>query len=115
MPHQLRPKRHRPPAGGPAILELKTYRTVPHSSDDDDRRYRTRAELDSWLKRDPVDRFREHLIRDGLLSEEHAGQLSQEAEQEVLAALERAEDAPDPDPATLLDHLFASESTSEAP
>ena len=100
--------------GGPAILELKTYRTVPHSSDDDDRRYRTREELESWLKRDPIDRFREHLIRDRVLTPEHAEQLSQEAEQEVLAALERAEAAPDPDPATLLDHLFAPASRSDA-
>ncbi len=94
--------------GGPVILELKTYRTVPHSSDDDDRRYRPRAELEMWLKRDPIDRFREHLRHDGILTDEHAAQLDEEATTEVLQALERAEAAPDPDPATLRDHLFAA-------
>ena len=49
--HQLVEEARR--GGGPAILELKTYRTVPHSSDDDDRRYRTREELAHWLKRRP--------------------------------------------------------------
>ncbi len=104
--HQLVEETRR--GGGPAILELKTYRTVPHSSDDDDRRYRTRAELEHWLKRDPVDRFREHLINDGILTDAHAADLDAEAAQEVREALARAEAAPAPDPATLLDHLFAA-------
>ena len=99
---------------GPAILELKTYRTVPHSSDDDDSRYRTRAELEHWLKRDPVDRFREHLINDGILTEDHTAQLDAEATQEVLDALARAEAAPDPQAATLLDHLFAPSNAEAA-
>jgi 2-oxoisovalerate dehydrogenase E1 component alpha subunit len=39
---------------GPKLIEAKTYRLVPHTSSDDDRRYRTRAELDEWIKRDPA-------------------------------------------------------------
>ncbi len=91
---------------GPMLLEAKTYRTVPHSSDDDDRRYRPREELEMWLRRDPIDRFREHLLKDGVLSNDHADQLLREAEEEVRQAEERAEAAVDPDPATLLDHVF---------
>ena len=91
---------------GPALIEAKTYRLVPHSSDDDDRRYRTREELEQWTKRDPIDRFRKHLLDEGILTDEHAQQLLQEADAEVRAAEARAESAPDPDPATLLDHLF---------
>ncbi len=91
---------------GPMLVEAKTYRTVPHSSDDDDRRYRTRAELEMWLKRDPIDRFRQHLLNDGILTNEHADQLVREAEDEVRQAEGRAESSADPDPATLLDHLF---------
>lgn len=92
--------------GGPILFEAKTYRTVPHSSDDDDRRYRPRAELEEWLRRDPIDRFRRHLKNDGILTDEHADQLIQEAEDEVQRAEAGAEAAADPDPATLLDHLF---------
>ena len=92
--------------GGPALIEAKTYRLVPHSTDDDDRRYRTREELEQWTKRDPIDRFRKHLLDEGILTDEHAQQLIQEADAEVRAAEARAESAPDPDPATLLDHLF---------
>ena len=92
--------------GGPTLIEAKTYRTTPHSSDDDDRRYRTREELELWIQRDPIDRFRRNLLDDGILSDEHADQLSTEADEEVRAAEARAAAAPDPDPATLLDHLF---------
>ena len=93
---------------GPSLIEAKTYRTVPHSSDDDDRRYRPREELNEWLKRDPIDRFRQHLKADGILGDEHAEQLIQEADADVRSAEERAETAPDPDPATLREHLFAA-------
>ena len=93
---------------GPTLIEAKTYRTVPHSSDDDDRRYRTREELEMWMRRDPIDRFREHLLTSGILTEAHAAQLVEEAKEEVRAAALRAEAEPDPNPTTLLDHLFAA-------
>ncbi|MEE9277955.1 MAG: thiamine pyrophosphate-dependent dehydrogenase E1 component subunit alpha, partial [Dehalococcoidia bacterium] len=96
--------------GGPILFEAKTYLTVPHSSDDDDRRYKPRAELEEWLRRDPIDRFRRHLKNDGILTDEHADQLIQEAEDEVRRAEAEAEAAADPDPATLLDHLFGDPS-----
>ena len=40
---------------GPEPLEAKTYRIVPHSSDDDDRRYRPREEVAEWTKKDPIE------------------------------------------------------------
>ena len=39
---------------GPTFIEAKTYRLVPHSSDDDDRRYRTREEVEEWAESDPL-------------------------------------------------------------
>ena len=92
---------------GPTLLEAKTYRTVPHSSDDDDRRYRTREELELWLKRDPIDRFRKHLVDDGILTDAHADELLTEAAEEIRLAEAFAAAAPDPDPATLGLHVYA--------
>ena len=93
---------------GPILLECKTYRTVPHSSDDDDSRYRTRDELEAWLARDPLQRFRERLEAEDVLQPADAEALIAEAEQEVRLAEARAQEAPDPDGATLLEHLFAN-------
>lgn len=47
--------------GGATLVEAKTYRLVPHSSDDDDRSYRSREEVDQWKKRDPVLLMRQYL------------------------------------------------------
>jgi len=55
---------------GATLVEAKTYRPVPHSSDDDDRAYRSREEVAEWKKRDPVLLLRQylesvHLMDDG--------------------------------------------------
>src|ERR671930_815889 len=39
---------------GPALVELKCYRYQPHTSDDDDSRYRTRQEVEEWRARAPL-------------------------------------------------------------
>src|SRR5256885_31878 len=40
--------RHARAGEGATLIEAKTYRLVPHSSDDNDRRYRTAEEVDEW-------------------------------------------------------------------
>jgi 2-oxoisovalerate dehydrogenase E1 component alpha subunit len=92
---------------GPKLIEAKTYRLVPHTSSDDDRRYRTRAELEEWIKRDPIDRFRKRLLEEGTLTDEADEAIRAEAKREVAAAVEQAERAPDPAPTDALLHVFA--------
>ncbi len=43
---------------GATLVEAKTYRIVPHSSDDDDRSYRSREEVEAWKQKGPINRFR---------------------------------------------------------
>src|SRR5919197_2271041 len=50
---------------GPALVELKCYRYQPHTSDDDDSRYRTRQEVEEWRARDPVKRAFAYLLAAG--------------------------------------------------
>ncbi|MCH7810382.1 MAG: thiamine pyrophosphate-dependent dehydrogenase E1 component subunit alpha [Chloroflexi bacterium] len=94
---------------GPTFIEAKTYRLVPHTSDDDDRRYRSREEVEEWSKKDPVPRFQAYLEEHGLLDEKTRDELTKKAAQEVDAATEYAENAPLPDPETALRHVFAEE------
>ncbi|WP_223694440.1 thiamine pyrophosphate-dependent enzyme [Leifsonia poae] len=49
--------------GGPTVIEAMTYRSGPHSTSDDPGRYRTLAEEQSWLARDPLV-LAEHLLRE---------------------------------------------------
>jgi len=92
---------------GPKLIEAKTYRLVAHTSADDDRRYRTRAELEEWIKRDPIDRFRKRLFEEETLTEEEDAELRAEAKREIAAAVEQAERAPDPAPEDALRYVFA--------
>ena len=39
---------------GPTLIEAKMYRITPHSSDDDDRTYRSREEVEENKKKDPI-------------------------------------------------------------
>jgi 2-oxoisovalerate dehydrogenase E1 component alpha subunit len=88
------------------LVEAKTYRLVPHSSSDDDRRYRSRAELEEWAKKDPLDRFRAYLEEHGLLDEAGAQALRARAEAEVQDAVDYAESQPFPAPEEALTHVF---------
>ena len=51
-------------AQGPTLIEAFTYRMNPHTTSDDARRYREDAELESWRRRDPIERLRLHLERE---------------------------------------------------
>jgi 2-oxoisovalerate dehydrogenase E1 component alpha subunit len=94
---------------GPTFIEAKTYRLVPHTSNDDDTRYRSREEVEEWSKKDPILRFRAYLEEHGLLDARARDALARSAAEEVDAATEHAENAPPPDPDTVLKHVFAEE------
>ncbi len=84
--------------GGPTLLEARTYRPVPHSSDDDDRSYRSREEVAAWKKRDPILRFETYLEEHGILGAEFEEETLERVMAEVDDATRYAESAPDPRP-----------------
>ncbi|MGE5226993.1 MAG: thiamine pyrophosphate-dependent dehydrogenase E1 component subunit alpha [Planctomycetaceae bacterium] len=94
---------------GPTLIECKTYRFLPHTSDDDDKTYRSRAEVEEHRHHDPIDRFTAYLIRHGLLDHDRVQAARDEVKAEVDAAIDTAWEAPDPDPATVMRHVFAEE------
>lgn len=94
---------------GPTLIECFTYRIVPHSSDDDDRTYRSREEVEAWKQRDPIDRFRRHLREHGLLEEETDREIHARAEQATEDAINEAEAAPDPAPEDALIPVWANQ------
>ena len=46
---------------GPRAIEALTYRVGAHTTSDDPTKYRTSAEEESWIRRDPIDRMRAYL------------------------------------------------------
>lgn len=92
---------------GPTLIECKTYRTRAHSEGMRDVGYRTPEEVQSWRERDPIKAFRAQLLAMGEASEAELAALEQEVVALVADAAEHAKGDPWPDPATVLDHVYA--------
>ena len=81
--------------GGPTFVEARTYRYYAHTSDDDDKQYRSPAEVEEWRRRDPIAILRQYLIESRLLDEAGEDAIDAEAAAAVAGAVERASAAPD--------------------
>ena len=98
---------------GPTLIEAKTYRYYAHTSDDDDKLYRTREEVESWRRRDPLILLKQYLIETRLLTEALEEQMETDIAEELAEAVKQAEAAPvaaDP-----LARVYALPITPEAP
>ncbi len=83
---------------GPTLVEAKTYRITPHSSDDDDRTYRTREEVTAHRKRDPLMMAQTMLESQGVLTAKAHTRMDTKAHEIVEDAVRFAEAAPYPQP-----------------
>jgi 2-oxoisovalerate dehydrogenase E1 component len=92
---------------GPALLHASVTRPYSHSSMDDQRRYRSVAELERDAARDPLLRLASRLVDAGVLSTGDVDTLRAGAIAEVAQAARDALAAPRPDPRTVVDHLQA--------
>jgi 2-oxoisovalerate dehydrogenase E1 component alpha subunit len=92
---------------GPTLIEAVSYRLVPHSSDDDDRTYRAREEVEEAKKKDSLVVFKNYLMDQGVLTEEKEKEIQEQIAKEVNDATDYAEKAPYPEPETIHDHVYA--------
>ncbi|MFN2489795.1 MAG: thiamine pyrophosphate-dependent dehydrogenase E1 component subunit alpha [Actinomycetota bacterium] len=91
---------------GPSLIELRTYRFYSHTSDDDDRTYRTREEVDRWRKKDPIRNFEKYLRSVEVLEESKIEEMRDQAREEVAKAVAAADESDFPDPATASRNVF---------
>ena len=91
---------------GPTLVEMKCERFMPHTTDDDDRRYRDRDVLDAARQFDPVTTFPAELVSRGIVSPEQVDQFKAEALQLVNDATDFADAAAPPDASTIYDNLY---------
>ncbi|MFB0830320.1 thiamine pyrophosphate-dependent dehydrogenase E1 component subunit alpha [Brevibacillus laterosporus] len=92
---------------GPTLIEAKTYRYKGHSKSDA-KKYRTRDEELDWRKnRDCIKRLQEVLIEKGLLTQEQAKEIEQQAKKEIEEAVVFAEKSPMPSLDTLEEDVYA--------
>ena len=81
---------------GPTLIEAQLYRITPHSSDDDDRTYRSREEVEEHKKRDPLLVARTLLEAEGILTAALTDEYEARAKEAVDEAVRFAEQAPFP-------------------
>lgn len=80
---------------GPSLVENITYRWRGHSKSDRNR-YRSKAEIEEWMQRDPIARFRADLVAHGILDETAADAIAAAAVAEVEAGVEFAKSSAAP-------------------
>ncbi|GAE36633.1 thiamine pyrophosphate-dependent dehydrogenase E1 component subunit alpha [Halalkalibacter akibai] len=91
---------------GPSLVETVSYRLTPHSSDDDDRAYRSREEVEEAKKLDAIFTFADYLRQTNILTDEIQLNIEKELAKIVDEATEYAEQAPYADPEDAMKYVY---------
>lgn len=92
--------------GGPSLIEAVTYRMSLHTTADDPKVYRDKAEVEAWEGRCPILRFERYLQRRGLLDDAAAKRIVDECTDEVLSAREVFRKKAIPKAREIFSHLY---------
>jgi len=92
---------------GPTLIECKTYRHKGHSRFDP-AKYRPPEEVEEWMRRDPVPRYRKKLVQEGILTEQEADEIDREVTEAAEESAKFALESPDPAPEEALEDVFVN-------
>lgn len=92
---------------GPTLIECLTYRHRGHSKSDRNR-YRTKEEIENWMKRDPIGLFEQDLLEAGLINESDIEAIVKSAEQEIEEGIQFAKDSPAPELSSLTSFVYTN-------
>src|SRR5256714_4611632 len=94
---------------GPTLIECLVDRLGAHSSEDDQRRYRTQEEIETLAENDCLERFKKRLIQEGVLTAKQVAELEEGVKEEVTTATKTGMEAADPKPEDALTNVYAVE------
>ncbi|MEW9500359.1 thiamine pyrophosphate-dependent dehydrogenase E1 component subunit alpha [Jeotgalibacillus marinus] len=94
---------------GPTLVETVSYRLTAHSSDDDDRAYRSPDEVAEAKSIDPIITFGAYLKETRVMDDEIEKAINDRIMKEVNEATEYAENAPYADAESALKYVYAEE------
>jgi 2-oxoisovalerate dehydrogenase E1 component alpha subunit len=92
---------------GPTLVEAKCYRFLSHTTDDDDRTYRTRDAIEAQRHRDPLPRYEKWLTAAGLVTTAEITLLKRDVLAEVNRVTDETEALPYPEPSELYRNVYA--------
>ncbi len=93
---------------GPQFIEMMTYRTRGHSMGDP-QRYRTKAEVEEWKPRGPIERWQKKLLQANLATSDDFKQIADRVETICKDAVQFAEESPFPDPSSMYQDVVVEE------
>jgi 2-oxoisovalerate dehydrogenase E1 component alpha subunit len=96
---------------GPCLVEAKCYRFLSHTTDDDDRTYRTKDEVAQQRANDPVPKFEAQLIAQGVLDLPASEALRKEITRLVNETTDAVESEPWPEEQSLYTNVYAGETS----
>ena len=91
---------------GPSLIELRTYRYYSHTSDDDDRTYRSRKRSRSGSAKDPIPRFENYLKSVDIIDDKKIEEMREQTKTEVAEGAKEAEEADFPDLPPPREHVY---------
>jgi 2-oxoisovalerate dehydrogenase E1 component alpha subunit len=89
------------------LIEAFTYRMNPHTTSDNDTRYRSDAEQERWKLRDPIQRVRRYLDGEAGLQDGFFQAIEEESDKLAERVRIGCRSLPDPTPSSLFDHVYA--------
>ena len=92
---------------GPSVIVSKVVRLLPHSSSDDQRKYRSEKELEADKKIDPLIMFQSKCIEKGIISEKEFSKIDSKVKQMIEDETDYVEERPNPEPDSATNHLFS--------
>jgi 2-oxoisovalerate dehydrogenase E1 component subunit alpha len=95
---------------GPVLIEAFTYRMDAHTTTDDPSRYRLSDELEAWKLKDPIERVRAYLARNGLADQSFFDQIQAEADAFAGELREFTFNMPQPPPERVFRNVYAEPS-----
>ena len=98
---------------GPFLLEVQTYRFRGHSMGDPER-YRSSEEIKKWQDGDPITALRKIIVSKRMGIEADLDALDQEVEVEIAAAVQFAEESPEPADEALWQHVYSQSPNGRA-
>ena len=82
---------------GPSLIEARTYRWKTHVGPETDieKGFRGKKEIAEWVKKCPLEKFKEHVLKNNLLKKKNFVEVEKRVEKEIIAALDFAITSPD--------------------
>jgi TPP-dependent pyruvate/acetoin dehydrogenase alpha subunit len=91
----------------PVFIEYLTYRLGSHTTADDPKRYRSNEEVEFWRQKDPIKRFRNFLISNGIITEQEDQNLRKEIELMVEDEVKKALEIPPPPIEVIFEDVYS--------